>query len=67
MEYRLSNGSNTKEGRLEVRYHGTWGTVCDDDFNEDAAKVVCASLGYEGSAQVKKDGYFGPGIYFFEV
>lgn len=46
---------------MEVKHLGTWGTICDDDFNEDAAKVVCKSLGFEGSAKVRKDGYFGPG------
>lgn len=58
---RLVNGSSRQEGRLEIRHNGIWGTVCDDDFNEDAAKVVCSHLGFRGSAVVKKDGYFGAG------
>ncbi|KAB0791740.1 hypothetical protein PPYR_03540 [Photinus pyralis] len=60
-ELRLADGKTKYEGRVEVRYHGIWGTVCDDDFNEDAAKVVCKYLGYPGKAVVKKDGTFGPG------
>ncbi|RZC41899.1 neurotrypsin-like [Asbolus verrucosus] len=60
-EIRLVNGTNRSEGRIEIKHHGTWGTICDDDFNEDAAKVVCKHLGYKGSAVVKKDGYFGAG------
>lgn len=34
-------------GRIEYRYEGTWGTVCDDAFdnNENGARVACNSLG----------------------
>lgn len=53
------------EGRVEIKYHGTWGTICDDDFNEDAAKVVCKYLGYGGPARVKKEAYFGEGMFQF--
>lgn len=44
-----------------MKYHDVWGTVCDDDFNDDAAKVICKSLGYKGTVVVKKDAYFGEG------
>ncbi|KAG5876780.1 hypothetical protein JTB14_038406 [Gonioctena quinquepunctata] len=60
-EIRLVNGSKSSEGRLEIKHHGIWGTVCDDDFNEDAAKVVCKYFGFQGTSTVKKDGYFGQG------
>lgn len=35
--------------------------MCDDDFNEDAAKVVCRYLGFKGRASIRKDGYYGKG------
>ncbi|CAK9820681.1 Prss12 [Anthophora plagiata] len=60
-EVRLVNGSSRLEGRVEVRHHGIWGTVCDDDFSTAAATVICRSLGYGGRAIAKKDGFFGPG------
>jgi len=42
----LVGGKNPREGRLEVCHNGIWGTVCDDGFNEAAARVVCYSLGF---------------------
>lgn len=64
---------------MEIRHHGIWGTICDDDFSNANAKVICRSLGFGGIAMVKKDGFFGPGngpiwldevslyIYFFFI
>ena len=43
---RLAGGLTSHEGRLEVRYNGRWGTVCDDGFIDTEATVACRSLGF---------------------
>ncbi|XP_049832899.1 serine protease svh-1-like isoform X1 [Schistocerca gregaria] len=61
IEIRLSGGNSSREGRIEVRYHGLWGTVCDDDFGENEAEVMCRMLGFNGVAEPKKNAAYGPG------
>ena len=54
---RLVGGLDSHEGRLEVYYNRTWGTVCDEGFNDAAARVACRSfeLGYVYSLHAESD------------
>ncbi|XP_020491112.3 macrophage receptor MARCO [Labrus bergylta] len=45
LNVRLVPGPN--RGRLEVKYKGVWGTVCDDNFDPTDGKVVCKMLGFK--------------------
>lgn len=47
-QLRLVSSSGTVgglRGRLEVFYNNTWGTICDDHFDRNAATVACKMLG----------------------
>ncbi|XP_042873054.1 neurotrypsin-like isoform X2 [Penaeus japonicus] len=61
LELRLSGGPTKSQGRVEVKLAGKWGTVCDDDFDDYDAKVVCRMLGYQGDAVAHKNARFGRG------
>lgn len=60
-DMRLVGRSQPNEGRVEVYYNNTWGTVCDDNWDIRDADVVCRQLGFVNATRAMKGGSYGQG------
>ena len=45
-DLRLMGGSNMFEGRVELCWNETWGTICDGFWSTNDANVACRQLGF---------------------
>ncbi|NWS68999.1 NETR protein, partial [Crotophaga sulcirostris] len=49
------------EGRVEVYHDGKWGTICDDQWDDRDAEVVCRQLGLSGKPKALSWAHYGQG------
>ncbi|XP_061112054.1 scavenger receptor cysteine-rich type 1 protein M130-like [Conger conger] len=60
-EVRLVGGTDPCSGRVEVHHGSSWGTVCDADFDQQDAEVVCRELGCGAPKELRGAAAFGQG------
>ena len=49
---RLVDGSRSSEGRVEVCQGVRWGTVCDEEWTTEDARVTCRQIGLPWRGQI---------------
>lgn len=67
------SSTSMSKGRLEVSFSdgSVWGTVCDDDFDDNAADAVCREMGFSSGTMLASasvyDGDFSLTILMDEI
>ena len=57
-DIRLVGGETEAEGRVEIYMGGSWGMVCDNDWDFSDASITCQQLGYPIAQRAFIGSYF---------
>ena len=56
------DSSDIGGGTVQIYHNNEWGTICGkDEWSVEAAKLVCAELGFKTALYPSKKAYFGQG------
>ncbi|XP_077266632.1 lysyl oxidase homolog 3 isoform X1 [Temnothorax americanus] len=55
----IGGESGEHEGNVEILHDGKWGSICDDEWDDFEANVVCKQLGFNGAIKATTYGHFG--------
>ena len=52
-DVRLVGGPHNWEGRVEILWNGTWGTISDSHLELHVAGIICEQLGLSAESKLK--------------
>ncbi|XP_011871663.1 PREDICTED: lysyl oxidase homolog 3 [Vollenhovia emeryi] len=56
---KLVGGEHAGEGNVEILHNRQWGNICDDEWDDAEANVVCKQLGFNGAIKATTYSHFG--------